>query len=80
MEELNLTPDQQKIAERILQFFEPATIEDYDMIIDIDDFINIFANIERPLLADIEEVLEILGFKEDDSRLELKFIIKIKKD
>ncbi len=74
----NLSKEHQRIAELVLQFFEPATIRDYDKTIEIQDFINLFAQVEMPKLADIEYVLNYLGFKKEECRIDFDFLVKTK--
>ncbi len=78
MEKSNLTTEQQLIADVILSYYEAAVIEDYDEMIEIDQFIDLWAPINRPKLAEIEEVLLLLGFKDEEARLDLKFIVNVK--
>jgi len=78
MDEIKLTDEQQKIADVIQAYYTPAVIEDYDTMIEIDNFIDLWAPINRPNLADIEEVLTLLSFKHEEARMEFKFIVKVK--
>jgi len=66
---------QTAIAEIILKSFRPGTEENYDAIIEIDDFVNLWSAQELPRLAEIEFVMDKLGFKDDDARVDLGFYV-----
>ncbi len=77
-EKKELTNEQQLIADVILKHFEPATIENHDSKIEIDNFIDLWTPIDRPKLSEIEEVLKLLGFKNENARIDLMFLVLIK--
>ena len=78
--EKKLTEEQQAIADVIEKHFLPGTLEEYDDVVEIDEFVELWPEDERPELADIEEVMELLGFKDENSRLELDFLVLIPDD
>lgn len=73
----DLTKEQTEIAEVILKNFKPGTVEEHDDIIEIDTFIDLWRPIDRPKLSDIEEVMKLLGFKDEFSRQGLEFCVLI---
>jgi len=73
-----LTPQlQQQISEVILKYYTPGTVNEHDELIDITDFVDLFAKVDRPDLKYIDQVMEILGFKEEDARMDLGFFVNI---
>jgi hypothetical protein len=78
MTELSQLPEKQKnIAEIILAYYTPGTLENHDEIIEIDSFVDLFAPVRNYNLFEIEKVMEILGFKDDECRIDLSFFVKL---
>ncbi len=77
-EKKEIASDQQLIADVILKYFKPGTIENHDNKIEIDNFIDLWAPVDRPKLSEIEKVLELLGFKDEDARIDFMFLVLIK--
>lgn len=77
MEQLNeLTKEQSLIADVIFSFYEPGTVLEHTSVIEIDDFIELWAPANRPKLSEIEKVMFICGFKDEKSRKDLSFYVK----
>lgn len=72
-EEITKTP----IAQIISESFTPGTREDFDNILDIEDFIELWEDGERPILSEIEKAMMDLGFKNEESRIQFGFYVKI---
>lgn len=68
----------QDIANFILQHYEPANTFNYHQIIDIVKFFELFENLDdRPYMWQIEEGMKRAGFKNEETRDALYFLIKI---
>jgi len=67
------------ISNRINQYYKPGNIFDYDEIIGLSSFFNLFAQIEMPSENDILIALTQIGFKKDN-RLNDLFFINYKKE
>lgn len=80
MENKNLSNHQSKIAKTITSHYIPGTLEEHDDIIEIDNFVELWPPKELPKLGDIEEVMELLGFKDDISREGFGFYVLIKEE
>jgi len=77
MENTQLLEKQKKIADIILGYYTPGTLENHDEIIEIDAFVDLFAPVSNYNLFEIEKVMEILGFKDEEARIDLSFFVKL---
>lgn len=70
----------ERIAAFIQQYYAPATLETYEDVIDIEQFYELFEHLEedqRPLMWQIEEAMQLAGFKNEEARFELYFFVAI---
>jgi len=74
---IQFTAEQQQIASVIFKYYTPGTVQEHDELIEIDDFVDLWAPIERPNLSEIEKVMGMLGFKDEDARMDLGFFVNI---
>jgi hypothetical protein len=55
-----------EISKKITQFYQPASISDYDSIIKLSDFSNLFAPIDFVSEENIKSALEKIGFDKEN--------------
>jgi len=65
------------IIQRIAQFYEPGTLDNYDSIITFDDFAKLFAPIDAISGNELNQALNDIGFDSNNMIDNLYFVLKI---
>lgn len=67
----------EQIQQRILSYYSPGTIENYDQLISLADFSALFAEIENVSDEQLKKELIKIGFTDENRVDELYFINQI---